>query len=176
MHNQVCDLQKLLWLLFGESAGQKQKFKCHMTLLSNSLMKFSLPLISVTQKHYGSLVEAKKPFSFISVVITDHLLGFSWTTNIGDSNPAYYYSEPEAGPQVENFHRLILGYFSFPCLNPNLIVTTCFSAEPAVTNLLKNIHCYLTFIYLNKNFSGSPQYCLNLLFQAVFFPIFTTQI
>ena len=70
---------------------------------------------------------------------------------------------------MENFHRLILGYFSFPYLNPNLIVTTCFSAEPAVTNLLKNIHCFLTFIYLNKNFSGSPQYCLNLLFQAVFF-------
>ena len=77
MHNQLCDFQRLLWLLFGELAGQKQKFKHHMTLLANSLMKFSLPLISVTQKHYGSLVEAKKPFRFISVVITDHLLGSS---------------------------------------------------------------------------------------------------
>lgn len=88
------------------------KVEAHLTLLVSFLMKFSLPLCSMTQKHHGSLIVAKKSFRFISVVATGHLLGSSLTTNTGDNNPEYYSSDPDTGTQVENFHRLILGSLS----------------------------------------------------------------
>lgn len=49
-----------------------------------SSVKSSLVLPSVTQKHSWSLVEAKKPFRFISVVTTEHLLGTSWVAHTGE--------------------------------------------------------------------------------------------
>ena len=50
-----------------------------------------------------SLRVVNRPFKFISVVSTNHLLGSSLTTNTGDNNPESCSSDPEAGTQVEYF-------------------------------------------------------------------------
>lgn len=56
-----------------------------------------------TQTLWVSLIEAKRPFKFISVVTTNPLVGSSLTTNTGGNNPEYRSSDPEAGTQVRHF-------------------------------------------------------------------------